>query len=54
MNTKTGHPELFSCRILARPWSFNGELVSVHGCAVPSYLYRVHGMVDMAVVPFTI
>lgn len=54
MNTKTGYPELFSCRILARPWSFNGELVSVHGCAVPSYLYRVHGMVDMAVVPFAI
>lgn len=54
MNTKTKHPELFSCRILARPWSFNEELVSVHGCAVPSYLYRVHGMVDMAVVPFAI
>jgi len=54
MNTKTGYPELFSCRILARPWSFNGKLVSVHGCAVPSYLYRVHGMVDMAVVPFSI
>ena len=54
MNTKTGYPELFSCRILARPWSFNGELISVHGCAVPSYLYRVHGMVDMAVVPFII
>jgi len=54
MNTKTSHPELFSCRILARPWSFNKQLVSVHGCAVPSYLYRVHGMVDMAVVPFAI
>ncbi len=54
MNVKTGFPELFSCRILARPWSVNGELVSVHGCAVPSHLWRVHGMVDMAVVPFAI
>jgi hypothetical protein len=53
-NTSTGLDELFSCRILARPWSFNGQLVSVHGCAVPSYLYRVHGMVDMAVVPFAL
>jgi hypothetical protein len=53
MNTKTGFPELFSCRILLRPWSIDGELVSVHGCAVPSHLFKVHGMVDMAVVPFT-
>jgi len=54
MNARNGLAELFTCRILARPWSFNGETVSVHGCAVPSYLYRVHGMVDMAVVPFTL
>ena len=54
MNTKTGYPELFSCRILARPWSINDELVSIHGCAVPSYLFKVHGMVDMAIVPFSL
>jgi hypothetical protein len=54
MNVKTNLPELFTCRIMARPWSFNGEPVSIHGCAVPSYLYRVHGMVDMAVVPFAL
>ena len=54
MNTKTGYPELFSCRILARPWSINAELVSIHGCAVPSYLFKVHGMVDMAIVPFSL
>ncbi len=54
MNLKTGLAELFSCRILARPWSVNGELVSVHGTAVPSHLFKVHGMVDMAVVPFAI
>ena len=54
MNLKTSRAELFSCRILARPWSVNGKLTSIHGCAVPSYLYRVHGMVDMAVVPFAI
>ncbi|MBP6866147.1 MAG: hypothetical protein KBC12_01230 [Candidatus Pacebacteria bacterium] len=53
MNTKTGQSELFSCRVLARPWTINGKLVSVHGCAVPSQFYKVHGMVDMAVVPFT-
>ncbi len=53
-NVKSGYPELFSCRVLARPWVFNGELVSIHGCAVPSYLYKVHGMVDMAVVPFAL
>ena len=52
MNTKTGIAELFSCRVLARPWTINGKLVSVHGCAVPSQFYKVHGMVDMAVVPF--
>lgn len=54
MNLKTGSPELFSCRVLARPWSVNGELVSVHGTAAPSHLWKVHGMVDMAVVPFAI
>lgn len=54
MNTKTKYPELFSCRILTRPWSINDQLVSIHGCAVPSYLYKVHGMVDMAIVPFSL
>jgi hypothetical protein len=54
LNSKTNLAELFSCRILARPWSVNEELVSMHGCAVPSYLFRVHGMVDMAVVPFVL
>lgn len=43
--------ELFGCRVLLRPWMFNGELVSVHGCAVPANTLRVHGRVDMAVLP---
>jgi hypothetical protein len=54
MNAKTFLPELFTCRIMARPWSFNGEAVSIHGCAVPANTYRVHGMVSMAVVPFVL
>jgi hypothetical protein len=53
-NTKTQLAELFGCRILARPWSIDDRLVSVHGCAVPDHLYKVHGMTAMAVVPFAI
>lgn len=50
-NTKYGHPELFSCRVLLRPWVVGGQLVSIHACAVPSSTLRVHGRVDMAIVP---
>ncbi|MDE2079589.1 MAG: hypothetical protein KGI73_04365 [Patescibacteria group bacterium] len=51
-NTKLGQAELFGCRILIRPWVVGGELVTAHGCAVPSNTLRVHGRVDMAVLPF--
>lgn len=50
-NTKFNAAELFHCRILLRPWVVNGEIVSVHACAVPSNTLRVHGMVDMAILP---
>ncbi|MBI4433388.1 hypothetical protein HY632_01305 [Candidatus Uhrbacteria bacterium] len=50
-NTKRGCAEAFDCRILLRPWTVGGELVSAHGCAVPSNTLRVHGRVDMAVLP---
>ncbi|MBI2482914.1 hypothetical protein HYV74_01905 [Candidatus Uhrbacteria bacterium] len=50
-NTKRGCAEAFDCRILLRPWVVGGELVSAHGCAVPSNTSRVHGRVDMAVLP---
>ncbi|MBI4280979.1 hypothetical protein HY628_02165, partial [Candidatus Uhrbacteria bacterium] len=43
--------ELFDCRLLLRPWVVGEELVSVHGCAVPRHTLRVHGRVDMAVLP---
>lgn len=50
-NTARNHPELFSCKILLRPWLVGDEIVSVHACAVPSNTLRVHGRVDMAVLP---
>ena len=50
-NVKTGCPEFFGCRILLRPWSVNGKLVSAAAFAVPSDTTRVHGRVDMAVLP---
>jgi len=52
-NTARGCAELFSCRVLLRPWVVGGEIVSVSGCAVPSNTLRVHGRVDMAVLPIT-
>lgn len=51
MNTKLGRGEAFSCRILLRPWQVGDEVVSVSACAVPSNTVRVHGRVDMAVLP---
>jgi hypothetical protein len=53
-HTGQGRSESFPCRVLIRPWSVGGEIVSAHGCAVPSNTSRVHGMVDMAVVPFAL
>ncbi len=50
-NTKRGAAEAFDCRILLRPWVVDGKLVSVHGCAVPRETERVHGRVDMAILP---
>jgi hypothetical protein len=52
MNTFHGTGELFSSRVILRPWTMNGKLVSMHGCAVPSNTLRVHGRVDMAVLSF--
>jgi hypothetical protein len=51
LNTRNSAPEGFRCRILVRPWVILDELVSAHVCAVPSSTLRVHGRVDMAVVP---
>ncbi len=52
MNTKRTCGEMFDCRLLLRPWVYNGDkLASVSACAVPSNTLRVHGRVDMAVVP---
>ncbi len=53
LNTSRGQnaAELFNCRLLLRPWVVNGEVISVHGCAVPSNTLRVHGRVDMAIIP---
>lgn len=51
MNTKLGRGEAFSCRILLRPWQVGEEVVSVSACAVPANTVRVHGRVDMAVIP---
>lgn len=50
-NLKRNSAELFGCRILIRPWAVGGELVSASACAVPSSTLRVHGRVDMAVLP---
>lgn len=51
-NTASNRDELFAARVLMRPWVYNGgEIVSVHGCAVPKEYFKVHGMVSMAVVP---
>ncbi|MDO8599668.1 MAG: hypothetical protein Q7S02_06195 [bacterium] len=50
-HTGRGCPELFSCRVLLRPWIVGDEIVSAHGCAVPSNTLRVHGRVDMAILP---
>ncbi len=48
-NTKLDTAENFRCRVLLRPWSFDGKVFSVHACAVPSKYVKIHGMVDMAV-----
>ena len=50
-NLGTDRAELFGCRILLRPWVVGGALVSANACAVPSNTLRVHGRVDMAVLP---
>ncbi len=50
-NTSRQRAEMFRCRILMRPWVFNGKIIAVHGCAVPRECFKVHGMVSMAVVP---
>lgn len=50
-NTKINRPEAFPCRVLIRPWRINGSLVSASACAVPSNTLRIHGRVDMAVLP---
>ena len=42
---------IFKSRILVRPWSLGGEVVSAHAVAAPHTTRKVHGMVDMAVVP---
>lgn len=55
MNTKRNCGEMFDCRVLLRPWVFDGDkIVSVSGCAVPSNTLRVHGRVDMAIVPVSL
>lgn len=50
-NMSRNKPELFGCRILFRAWTVGNELVSVSGCAVPSNTLRIHGRVDMAMLP---
>ncbi len=50
-NISRGVPELFGCRIMLRPWTLNGQLISASAIAVPSNTERVHGLVDMAVLP---
>ncbi|MFH0890867.1 MAG: hypothetical protein V1856_02450, partial [Candidatus Liptonbacteria bacterium] len=54
MNRKWDRPELFHCRVLLRPWVVGERLVSVSACAVPANTLRVHGRVDMAVVPVVV
>lgn len=51
LNTNLGRPELFHARVLLRPWQIGGNLVSANAVAVPTNSLRVHGRVDMAVVP---
>ncbi len=51
LNTNRACPELFAARVLLRPWSVGGELISASACAVPSNTLRVHGRVDMAMAP---
>ncbi len=51
LNTKRGCPELFSSRIMIRPYMLNGRIVSASATVVPSYTERVHGMIDMALGP---
>ena len=50
-NTKTGDGEAFRCRLLARPWSVNGQLLTVPVFAIPSSSFRAHGRVDMGLAP---
>ena len=50
-NTALQKAEMFSCRLLMRPWAYTGGIVSVHGCAVPHQYHKVHGMVSMMVAP---
>lgn len=50
-NTKQEHGQLFRCKVLMRPWVVNGTVLSVHACAVPHTVHKVHGMVSMAVAP---
>ena len=50
-NTRTKSPELFPCKVLMRPWMLGGQLVSTSCAVTPRWTTKVHGMVDMAVVP---
>ena len=49
-NLARNRPELFGCRLLIRPWTYDGRLISASCCAVPSITQKVHGRVDMAIV----
>ena len=55
-NVALDRAELFSCKVLMRPWFYGPDctLASVHGVAVPSSVHKVHGMTSMAVVPVSI
>jgi len=50
-HTGKGQSEMFRCKVLMRPWVREGQIVSVHACAVPREFHKVHGMVSMAVSP---
>jgi hypothetical protein len=41
--------ELFPTRVLIRPWSLGGRVVSAHAAAVTHATRKAHGMTDMAV-----
>ncbi len=41
--------ELFPTRVLIRPWSLGGKVVSAHAAAVTHATRKAHGMTDMAV-----